>query len=309
MGGDGCLGNLFGRNSGDPIVRAFRGTISRYHVLCRVPVSLAAAGSALTGALLSPSRSALLPAVLTLGVFLLACGASALNQVQEQDLDARMDRTRSRPLPSGTMSVRHALATSILLLLVGLVFVSAGGIVPAALGAAAIVWYNGVYTLLKRRSPFAALTGACTGAIPPIMGWTAGGGSFMDPKIFAVAALFFLWQIPHVSLHQLSSDDLTKAGLPSLSGVIPRDRLVLHALLWTATTAIAVLSLPLLRITTTPAAGIGLLALALWLTAKGMVIFRLRADAAVFPSAFRRINIFIALVMALVCLESILGRS
>jgi protoheme IX farnesyltransferase len=125
-------------------------TLKPYLTLCRAYISLFAACSAATGFFLAPYNQiagVLNPAA---AVFLLACGASALNQYQERIIDANMERTRRRPIPSGAIASAQALFISLLLILSGLALLAYdGGVRVAAPGLAAVVWYNGVYTPLK----------------------------------------------------------------------------------------------------------------------------------------------------------------
>ena len=102
------------------------------------------------------------------GVALLAAGGSALNQVQESDLDLLMVRTCRRPLPRGDLTPVTATVLGSACLLTGfLALVFSGGLLPALLGVAALAWYLGIYTPLKRRTPFALPLGAVCGALPP----------------------------------------------------------------------------------------------------------------------------------------------
>ena len=133
----------------------------------------------------------LLPACL--GTLLMAMGACALNEWQERDLDARMPRTRERPIPSGAVSPGRALALGAIHVLAG------GGViwglcgpVPVGFGGLAVLWYNGVYTPLKRLTAFAVVPGALIGALPPAIGWTAAGGSAGDLRLLALAFFFFI---------------------------------------------------------------------------------------------------------------------
>jgi protoheme IX farnesyltransferase len=284
-------------------------TIISYLVLCRLTISLFATCSALTGYLLAGSVPAVTIAFLAAGVFLLACGASALNQFQERDLDAMMERTRLRPLPAGTMTSAHVLVVSITLIFAGLLLLGALGWTSVTFGSFAIVWYNGLYTRLKRTTAFAAVPGALVGALPPVMGWSAGGGNLADPRVFALAMLFFLWQIPHFWLLLLrNAAQYEKAGLPTLTSIIPWKFLARITLLWIAAAAVASLAMPLFGIVRSPYAYAPLVILAIWVSGSGLGIIKENTAAAALLPAFRRINIFILLFMLLAVFDSFLSR-
>ena len=220
--------------------------LSSYRTLFRLPVALFVACSAITGEIVAAPAVSIDMFFTAAGVLLLACGASALNQVQEQDIDALMERTRHRPLPAGLMSPRQAIIASCVTMASGLVLLGRSGLRPFALGVLAVAWYNGLYTWLKRRTAFAAVYGAPVGMAAPAIGWAAGGGSITDPRLAVVAMLFFLWQVPHFWLLLLqSADDYGRAGLPTLTKVFPRELLSGIIVLWTAAAAAASLLLPL----------------------------------------------------------------
>ncbi len=144
--------------------------------LTRINMSTAIAFSALAGYIIYKHSLDLRAFSVFLGVLFLAGAATALNQYQERVLDALMTRTLDRPLPSKQMTPQSAVIIAILLGLTGsavLYFLTTP--ITAVLGLFNIVWYNAVYTPLKRRTSFVVLIGAVTGAIPPIMGWTAAG--------------------------------------------------------------------------------------------------------------------------------------
>lgn len=284
--------------------------IAAYRTLCRFFISFFAACSALTGYLLTPDRAISTMLLLTSGVFLLASGASALNQHQERRIDALMQRTRLRPLPLGTIAPGNALALAIGLMVFGVVLL--GMIAPgtAAFGAFAILWYNGLYTLLKQKTAFAAVPGALVGAVPPVMGWTAGGGGMTDPKLFALTMLFFLWQIPHFWLLLLGDrDEYATAGLPSMTRVLPRERLKGIVILWTAAAAVAGLVLPFYGIAASPPVLGSLVVLALWTVLSALKLRSAGAGAETARSAFRSINIFLAVIMVLIALDPFLTRN
>jgi protoheme IX farnesyltransferase len=247
--------------------------------------------------------------ILAAGVFLLAAGASALNQYEDRDIDALMERTRFRPLPAGTMAPRSALSISAILLASGLILLGIIGVVETALGAFTVLWYNGLYTPLKRRTAFAAVPGALVGVLPPVLGWRAGGGDLNDPKVFALAALFFLWQVPHFWLLLIAHGEAYElAGLPHVSRLFPGERLTRITFLWTAAASVACLGLPLFGLAATPVISGLLLAPALWMTIQGLRMFRRDAGPATALAVFRSSTLFLALVMALLSLDAILRR-
>ncbi|MFO7610563.1 MAG: UbiA family prenyltransferase [Candidatus Krumholzibacteriia bacterium] len=188
---------------------------------------------------------AMLPVLL--GILLQACGAAALNQVQDAVLDTRMGRTAGRPIPAGRIGRWTALAGALGLLALGsAVAWLAYGPVPALLGLAAAVVYNGIYTPLKRVTPFAALPGALVGALPPAAGWAAAGGHLADPAIHEIAFFFFLWQMPHFWLLLLHYEkDYVAAGLPSLFDRFDRRQIGQLTFVWIAAVAVASILMPL----------------------------------------------------------------
>jgi protoheme IX farnesyltransferase len=274
-----------------------------YTDLCRIPLSLFAAASAATGYALGPHPEPARAFATAASVFVLACGSSALNQFQERDLDARMARTRRRPLPSGALTPRHALGVSIALLASGLTVLGATSTLPTAvLGLVAIGWYNGLYTFLKRRTALAFLPGAIVGMVPPAIGWMAAGGSLLDPRIAVISLLFFLWQIPHVWLLLLQyGAEYEQAGLPSLARWLNRDQIARLAFIWIAALAAASLALPLVIEANSLATYATLIPAAAWLAFSGFKLVGFDQDLAIQP-VFRRVNAYILLVMCTLCL-------
>ncbi len=183
------------------------------------------------------------------GILLQACGAAALNQVQDARLDGLMERTAGRPIPAGRISRAGAAVFAVALLLAGSALLWLSGPVPALLGLAAAVVYNGIYTPLKRVTPFAALPGSLIGALPPVVGWSAAGGYLSDPAIHLVAFFFFIWQIPHFWLLLLFySRDYVAGGLPSLFDRFDRRQIVKLTFMWIAALCVAALLLPTVRL-------------------------------------------------------------
>jgi protoheme IX farnesyltransferase len=283
------------------------GIIGAYWELCKPRISALSALSAVVGFVIADGGVGTETASVAMGVFLLACGASCLNQYQERGTDARMPRTKGRPLPSGKIRPRSALCFSLSLTGSGLVvlrlpFVSA---VPLLLGLLALFWYNGVYTLLKRRTAFAAVPGALVGALPPAIGWIAGGGRPGDLRLAFLCFFFFMWQTPHFWLLLLDrGSEYEAAGFPSLTRMFRRPQLLRIVFVWTVAAASSVMLIGLGGIIRSPAVNLALCASSVWLIWGGMEIFLDgRAD---FSSAFRRINIFALVVMVLVSVDGLI---
>lgn len=160
-----------------------------------------------------------------LGIALVAAGSSALNQYVERVSDTRMRRTATRPLPAGRMLPREALAFGLVVGLAGSLYLALFVNVPtAALAAATLVLYAGVYTPLKPVSGLATAVGAVPGAMPPVLGWAASGAPF-DIRAFSLFAILFLWQFPHfLAIGWMYRDEYARAGLKMLpaGGASPR---------------------------------------------------------------------------------------
>ncbi len=277
-----------------------------YFTLCRVLISVFAACSAATGFFLIPHHRAADALVPVGAVFLLACGASALNQFQETDIDAKMERTRERPLPSGAIAPSRALTVSAALMLAGLSFAFLAGPAAFALGLLALVWYNGVYTYLKRVTAFAAIPGGAVGMIPPAIGWVSGGGHVLDSKIVATSFIFFLWQVPHFWLLVLKhGEDYERAGLPSLTRVMTRAQIARITYAWITAAVVAGLALPLYGTLRTPAVYFLLLPPAFWLIWSGKSLTMQDALPSLSSPLFRKINIYLFIMMSLLTVEGI----
>ncbi len=216
-----------------------------------------------------------------LGIALAAGAANTLNCYLERDLDARMERTRGRPLPSRQLAPRSALVFGLGLAVVGsgLLYVTAGP-VPAALGVASILFYVFVYTVwLKPRSPLSAVVGGAAGAAAPLIADAAVNGS-VGVTGWLLFAIIFLWQPPHVwAIALFRKSDYERAGIPVLPSVIG-DEGTRWRMLW--------YTLALVPVTLAPVA-LGLLgslylgvALALdaWFVFHAVRVLRQRSDAA-----------------------------
>ena len=152
-----------------------------------------------------------------LGTGLAATSAAMLNQLAEVRRDARMRRTAGRPLPAGHARPRTVFVVAIIAGYAGCSALAFGTtMLASALAAANILLYVLLYTPLKPRTTFNTLVGAVTGAIPPVIGWTAVTGT-MAPGAWALFALLFAWQIPHfLALAWLYRADYAAGGFVML---------------------------------------------------------------------------------------------
>jgi protoheme IX farnesyltransferase len=160
-----------------------------------------------------------------IGTALVAGGAATLNQVYERDIDAVMIRTRLRPLPDRRVTVEDAQWFGVALAVAGLALLGlTANLLAAVFALATLVIYLAVYTPLKRRSPIATLIGAVPGALPTLIGWTAGHGS-VSAGGWTLFAIVFLWQIPHfMAIAWMYRDDYSRARLPMLPVIEPDGR-------------------------------------------------------------------------------------
>src|SRR5262245_57162927 len=137
-------------------------------------------------------------AAASLGTALVASGAAAVNQVTERDTDRLMERTRRRPVADGRMAAGEGWMIAAGLSVVGLTILWLTTNLTAMLVAlATLASYAMVYTPLKRRTSLSTVIGAVPGALPPIIGWAAAGGSIATVTPWTLFLISFVWQMPH----------------------------------------------------------------------------------------------------------------
>ncbi len=184
------------------------------------------------GAILAPGRVELgrlaLTVVATAGV---VAAANSLNMYLERDVDARMDRTRLRPLPANRIAPEVALWFGVVLALFGITALTFWvNPLTGLLAALAISIYVLAYTPLKRVTPFALHVGAIPGAIPPLIGWASVTGGLSLPAL-SVFAILLVWQIPHfLAIAIFRQSEYAAAGLavyPAVRGLPAAKRAVL----------------------------------------------------------------------------------
>jgi heme o synthase len=157
---------------------------------------------------------------LLVGTLLAAGGTLALNQYVERDVDARMERTKRRPLPDGRLQPIEALLFAGALTSIGVGYLAATvGLAVAILTLSITILYIGAYTPLKLRSASCTLVGAIPGALPPVIGWVAARGD-LGLGAAVLFGILYLWQLPHtLAIARLYADDYARAGVRVLSVV------------------------------------------------------------------------------------------
>ena len=157
-----------------------------------------------------------------LGTALMASGTSALNQWYEADSDARMNRTRGRPIPAGRMKRSQGFVFAVLLSSAGFVELWFGAnALTAALGLFTLLSYILAYTPLKRRSQACTTVGALPGAMPPLIGYAAASGE-LDAKALALFLILFVWQFPHFyAIAWMYREDYARGGIRMLPVIQP----------------------------------------------------------------------------------------
>jgi len=151
------------------------------------------------------------------GTMLIAGGTAALNHYAERETDRHMRRTAARPLPSGVLQPREALAFGVVLSIAGAVdlFVTSGAL-ACGLGVTTCLSYLLAYTPLKKRTVWATFVGAFPGAIPPMIGWVAATGS-LDRGAWLLFAILFFWQFPHFhAISWMYREVYARAGIQML---------------------------------------------------------------------------------------------
>ena len=153
-----------------------------------------------------------------LGIALAAASAAAINHVLDRRIDAQMARTRARPLPTGALSEREALAFAALLGVGSMgVLAFLVNLLTAVLTFLSLIGYAVVYTVwLKRATPQNIVIGGTAGAAPPVLGWAAVSDN-IDPNALLLALIIFVWTPPHFwALAIARRDDYARAGIPML---------------------------------------------------------------------------------------------
>ena len=186
--------------------------------------------------------------LLSIGGYLMVGASNAFNQVIEKDIDAIMQRTKNRPLPSGRMKPTTALIIATLFTIAGIAILYAINPKCALFGAISIFLYTSAYTPLKAITPLAVFVGAIPGAIPFMLGWVAATGSFGIEAGFLFMIQFF-WQFPHFwAIGWLQDEEYKKAGLHMLP-MDKKDKGAVSQIIFYTCVMILISVAPVLRVT------------------------------------------------------------
>ncbi len=191
--------------------------IKDFFIVTKFILSFAVSLSALFAYIMAKGEIGLDMFLATFSVLLVAMGVSTLNQVQEYKEDSKMERTKNRPIAAGRMSPNTGYIISAVLILLSLLLIyTLLGLTGVNFFMFAFIWYNLMYTPLKKKSALAVVPGAILGVIPPAIGWMVAGHPLLELEFIALALYFFIWQVPHFwLLVMLFHGDYKDGGYPT----------------------------------------------------------------------------------------------
>jgi heme o synthase len=241
----------------------------------------------------------------TVGIFILACGSSVINHFQERSTDALMKRTRNRPIPSGRITPGFALLIGIIEIMAGSLLLYIGSnLTGLVLGLLALIWYNLIYTNLKKVTRHAVIPGSIIGSIPPLVGWVSAGGSLAEPEAWLIGVFFFIWQVPHFMLLAIKyADDYKSANFPNIMESHGLRKLQRDIFYWILATVLISLVFPFTGIVSS------------WISITGLLILSVVISIYFFIGIgddrenfkpityFKLINYYVLLVTLLICTD------
>ncbi len=221
--------------------------------------------------------------MLIIGGYCMVGASNAFNQIIEKDLDALMDRTKNRPVPSKRMTVNTAFIVACLLTVIGLSILYSINPKTAMFGAVSIFLYTSLYTPLKTVTPLSVFVGAIPGAIPFMLGWVAATNNF-GIEAGTLFLIQFFWQFPHFwSIGWFLYEDYEKAGFFMLPTGKRDKSTALQTILYTVWLLAASL-LPVLGYTgqffITPISGVIVFLLGLWMLYYAVRLYNLKTAKA-----------------------------
>jgi len=222
--------------------------VKDFFIVTKFVLSFAVSLSALFAYIMAKGEVGLDMCLATFAVLLVAMGVSTLNQVQEYKSDAKMERTKNRPIAAGRMTPQTGIIIAgVMIILAMLLIYSLLGLTGVNIFMFAFIWYNAMYTPLKKKSALAVIPGAILGVIPPAIGWLVAGHSLMELEFIALGLYFFIWQVPHFwLLVMLFHGDYKDGGYPTamrLFGQASLQRLTFVWLMFTIQAGIFLVSI------------------------------------------------------------------
>lgn len=217
--------------------RSFSAVARDYYELTKPKVVLLIVFTAVVGMFMATPGFVPLSALIfgTLGIGLAAASAAGFNQILDRRVDAKMARTRARPLPAGQLTTRQAVVFSIVIGSIAMAVLVIGvNTLTAVLTLGSLIGYSVIYTLyLKRATPQNIVIGGAAGAAPPVLGWVAVTGT-VDPHALLLFLIVFVWTPPHFwALALYRQEEYARAGLPMLPVTHGNQFTRLHILLYT----------------------------------------------------------------------------
>lgn len=225
-------------------------TVGDFSQLFKVRVTTLVVMTAWAGYFMGAGKSGVSSLSLTLlntllGIGLTSAGAAALNEAIERGVDARMARTRNRPLPARRMRLSTGFTAGILASVAGSLYLAlTTNVLTGFLAIATVAAYLGLYTPLKKLSPISTLVGAFPGAMPPLLGWTAARGK-VEIEALVLFTIVFIWQFPHFqAIAWLYREDYAAGGIKMLPVVDQAGHRVVRQMLAYSSVLIPVSLLP-----------------------------------------------------------------
>tara|TARA_R110002072_G_scaffold302406_4_gene485216 strand:- start:730 stop:1623 length:894 start_codon:yes stop_codon:yes gene_type:complete len=252
--------------------------------LTKVRLSVSVVFSSIAGYLLGVEQiSPLVILLLAIGGYLMVGASNAYNQIIEKDLDALMNRTKNRPIPSGRMSVNTAFIVASVFTVSGIAVLYAINPKTAMFGAISIFMYVSLYTPLKTKTPLSVFVGAFPGAIPFMLGWVAATGDF-GIEAGTLFMIQFFWQFPHFwAIGWFLYDDYKKAGFYMLPTGKQDRGTAIQVVLYTIWTLLVSL-IPVLGVTgsfyITPLTAVLVFLLGIWFLVHSFKLFKLKTQQA-----------------------------
>lgn len=276
--------------------------------LAKVRITMFVAISTSVGYVLYSGKFDFTMIMVGIGVFILASASSALNHFQERNYDGLMSRTKNRPIPSGRIAADKVLVISLSLLAIGsIVLLIFTNVTASILGWIAFIWYNLIYTPLKRRYAMAVVPGSVIGAIPPVIGWVAAGGPLYSPQALALGLFFFIWQIPHFWLLLLIyGNDYIKAGFPVLTQKYDTEQIARMTFMWIIALSTSCLLIPLFGLSQSVITIVLLLFIGASLVLYSRRILKSLTEIQLYRKAFIYVNLYVLLAISILTLDALL---